>query len=57
MALLKFKTTYMFSQRRLNINDLLAEKTLAIREEERQRAIDFVRKVDSGLHDVVKHMG
>jgi len=47
----------MFSQRRLNINDLLAERTIAIREEERQRAIDLVKKVDSGLAAISKQIG
>lgn len=57
LALLKFRTTYMFSQRRLNINDLLEERAIVIREEERQRAIDIVKKVDSGLAATSKHMG
>jgi hypothetical protein len=33
----------MFSQRRVNIGDLIAERTLGIREEERKRAFDIVQ--------------
>lgn len=38
IGLLKFKTTYMFSQRRTDINDLLERQTESVRSEERQKA-------------------
>lgn len=37
MGLLKFSVDYVFSQRRVDINDLLAEATDKIRAEERAR--------------------
>jgi hypothetical protein len=51
LGLLKFKTTYMFSQRRVNIGDLVAERVLSIRSEERQRAFDLAKKL--GDYDVI----
>jgi hypothetical protein len=46
LALLKLKTSYMFSQRRVDIQDLLTNMRLAIREEERQRQIEIARRLE-----------
>jgi len=40
---LKLKTTYMFSQRRVDINGLMNTKLTAIREEERNKAINSLK--------------
>jgi len=43
LGLLKLKTTYMFSQRRTDINDLMNTKLTVIREEERNKAINSLK--------------
>jgi hypothetical protein len=46
LGLIKFRTAYMFSQRRVNIGDLVNERTLGIREEERARAFKLISAMD-----------
>jgi hypothetical protein len=42
LGLLRFRTTYVFSQRRTDISDLLSQKTEQIRVEERARAMALI---------------
>lgn len=52
LGIFKVKTTYLFSQRRTNIQDLIDERTEKIRIDERKRAFNQLRALTTAGEDL-----